>query len=485
MSPTETSARDDVVRLAVLGDAPDLGVLEVDPGFRIERFERLDELLTSGRKLQPRVAFVEQEERDETAIAETIKTLRRELPLTDVVVHAPRGQASHVRAALLAGARDVFLGSATQAEINQRLHEILDDQTLLPRLLEEDRRGGTWRFEGLISRSQKMWNIFETCVRTAGTDASVLILGETGTGKELIARAIHSRSGRKGPFVPLNCGAVPDTLIDSELFGHTAGAFTGAGKAKDGLFRHADGGTLFLDEIGNVPLSAQNRLLRTLQESTVRPLGGHDEIPIDVRVIAATSAPLELEIEQQRFREDLFYRLDVIRLILPPLRERPEDIIFLLGRFTHQLSEDYYVRRPEIGEEFLERVCAYEWPGNVRELENFVERLVITHPGERLIPEHFDEMMQTYRGRQDEEAPPTTDPQPLTVDLSQPLSETLRAASDQIERRYVEAALRYTHGRIGEAATLAGIHRRTLLRKLKQHDIDKSTFRPRDAPRRE
>jgi DNA-binding NtrC family response regulator len=473
------------VRVARLGSAETPLPLEQRGNYDVVRFDSLSSLLESGRTQQPRVCILEPEcdDRRPQVAAEMVRAIRRELPLTDVVVWAPQAEAELVRTVLLAGARDVLVWNAP-GRVDERVRKIVADQTLLPRLFEENRKSGTWHFEDLISRSQKMWDIFETCVRTAATEASVLILGETGTGKELIARAIHRRSGRSGRFVPLNCGAVPATLIDSELFGHVEGAFTGARKSKDGLFRHAEGGTIFLDEIGNIPLNAQNSLLRTLQEGVVRPVGGLEEVPIDVRIIAATSAPLEAEIEAQRFREDLFYRLDVIRLILPPLRERPEDVIFLLGRFTHQLSEDYFVRRPEIGGEFLNCVCDYDWPGNVRELENFVERLVLTHPGERLTADHFHGLMRTYMGREEAalnergSRSKQSSPDKLRVpDISRPLSELLEEMTGDFERRYIEEALRRTGGRVGEAATIAGIHRRTLLRKTREYDIDKSAFR--------
>jgi DNA-binding NtrC family response regulator len=409
-----------------------------------------------------------------------VRSLRRELPLTDVLVWYPGGSAAAVRAALLEGARDVVLESRVDVPV-ARITRILEEQTLLPLILEhEDRSDGAWRFEGLISRSREMWDLFSTCIRTAGTEATVLILGETGTGKDLIARAIHRRSGRSGRFVAVDCGAVPESLIDSQLFGHVEGAFTGAVGAKDGLFRYADGGTLFLDEVDNIPMSAQNRLLRTLQSETVRPVGGDDEIRTDVRVIAATSAPLEASIEQGTFREDLFYRLDVIRLIVPPLRERPEDVVFLFGHFAQRLADQYSLERPKITGEFLDEVHSYDWPGNVRELENFVERLLLTHPGERLNRAHFQSLNRSYRGRDDDQAeegrPPRRTP-PDQADLASPLGDVVAGAVQEVERNYLEALLTETGGRMAETARRAGINRRTLLRKLNQLGIDRRDFR--------
>lgn len=444
-------------------------------------FETLGALLEHARQAQPRVCVIGP---TLESIDTPVRTMRREMPFTDVVAWAPAATPDTVKQALLAGARDVVLDS-DPASVVDVVCGIIEEQKLLPLVLEhEDRDAAAWRFEGLVSRSRAMWDVFETCARTARTDATVLILGETGTGKELIARAIHVRSQRKGRFVALNCGGVPETLIDSELFGHVEGAFTGAVGAREGLFRHGQGGTLFLDEIGNLPLSAQNRLLRALQEGEIRPVGGHEEIPIDVRLISATSTALDAAVERGEFREDLLYRLDVIRLIVPPLRERPEDIIFLFGHFAQRLSEHYKLRRPPVTDEFLDALQEYDWPGNVRELENFTERLLLTETGDTLAGRHFRELMRTYRGRESGVAPrphengPAPERADESIDLERPLGELLEEASERIEREYIESALRANEGRVELTARQAGMSRRTLLRKLKRHGIDKSRFRP-------
>ena len=456
---------------------------ELEPdGFEAPAFDETGSLLESARRMQPRACVVGGMEDDED-LSRSVRLLRRELPFTDVVVWQPNAGPATVRTALLEGARDVILEESATVTAGA-VRRILEAQTLLPLILEhEDRSSGTWRFEGLVSRNREMWDLFETCIRTAATPASVLILGETGTGKDLIARAIHRRSGRAGRYVAVDCGAVPESLIDSQLFGHVEGAFTGAVGAREGLFRHSDGGTLLLDEIGNIPLSAQNRLLRALQNGTIRPVGGHEEIPVDVRVIAATSVLLDEAIEAGTFREDLFYRLDVIRLIVPPLRERPEDIVFLFGHFAQRLSDQYSLERPRISDEFLDAVQGYEWPGNIRELENFVERLLLTHAGERLTARHFRELMRTYRGRESEEDD-ADDPERsagrlrgAVVDLERPLSDVVDEAVEEVERAYLESVLAETRGRIGEAARRADVSRRTLLRKLTRYRIDKHRYR--------
>ncbi|MBX3465834.1 MAG: sigma-54-dependent Fis family transcriptional regulator [Planctomycetes bacterium] len=356
-------------------------------------------------------------------------------------------------------------------------------------------------FEELVSHSPLMWDIFETCQRVAPTDATVLLLGETGTGKELLARAIHRTSGRKGRFVAVNCGAVTETLIESELFGHEKGSFTGATGRQVGLFRHADGGTLFLDEIGSLPLSAQFSLLRALQEGAVRPIGGNEEISVNVRIIAATSTPLDVAVQQGTFREDLLYRLDVIRIIIPPLRERPEDIPYLFKWFCERQARHHDTKPPELTDGFVEAMLTYRWPGNVRQLENFTERLVLTFSGPRLTKEQFLQLMRPYRGDEGQQADGAahglgltgapaisgaglSDPfNPTTylrrapaADVSKTLAEFLDPVTLDLERRYLQAALRLNEGRIQATANTAGLSRRTLLRKLKKHGLDKRDY---------
>ncbi len=328
----------------------------------------------------------------------------------------------------------------------------------------------TSRFEGLRTASPAMAELFERCDRVAATEASVLLLGETGTGKELVARAIHRRSGRGGYFVALDCGAVPAALVESELFGHEKGAFTGAAEAKVGLFRQAHGGTLLLDEVGNLAAPAQFSLLRALQERGVRPVGGTREHPVDVRLIAATSVPLFDAVEEGRFREDLLYRLDVIRLEIPPLRERPEDVLHLFRFFLGELAERYEVESPEVGGGFLEAMLDFAWPGNVRQLENFTERLVLLGLRSCLTRRHFHDLVRPYRPRRSDEPSAAVDD---GVDTALDLASFL----EQQERRYLAAALRETGGQVTETARRAGVNRKTLFRKLKKYDMAKEDFR--------
>jgi DNA-binding NtrC family response regulator len=213
--------------------------------------------------------------------------------------------------------------------------------------------------------------------RVAPTPATVLIEGQTGTGKELIARLVHERSGRRGPFVPVNCGAIPPELMETELFGHAKGAFTGAHQQREGLFVAARGGTLFLDEIGEMRSDLQVKLLRALEESRIRPVGADREVPIDVRIVASTQAGLHEQVRQRRFREDLYYRLNVVHILLPTLRERPDDIPVLLQHFMQRVADEFGMAPVAMDAAQLAALRAKEWPGNVRELRNYVERMVL------------------------------------------------------------------------------------------------------------
>lgn len=330
----------------------------------------------------------------------------------------------------------------------------------------------------LIGDSAPISEVVETCLRVAASSATVLLLGETGTGKEVLARAIHRRSGRPGQFVAVNCGSVTESLIESELFGHERGAFTGATEAHPGLFRSAEGGTLLLDEIGSLPKAAQHTLLRVLQEGRVRPVGATKEVPINVRVIAATSVPLVAAMERGEFREDLFYRLDVIRVVVPPLRNRSEDVTLLFDHFCARHARHHGLKAPIPTPPFREALLTYSWPGNVRQLQNLTERLVLTHPGEELTVRDFTEALGRllHPRSAPEAAPPEAEPPEAQSPASRArepepdLSDSLEEFLERCERRYLSAALHKT-GRVGEAAELAGLSRRTLSRKIKKFGL--------------
>lgn len=458
-------------------------------GYESLNFESDQQLLNGAKAAKARACLIHAQFEDPQGIALLAKRLRKKMPFTDVIAWAPESDTEEVRWLLKSGVQDVVTdGSLTT--LTGRLREIIEHQTYLPRLLSvRSSIDSKSQFEGILSRNHRMKEIFEICAQAAATDATVLILGDTGTGKELIARAFHRRSGRIGRLVALNCAAVPENLIDSELFGHVRGAFTGAETEKPGLFRYAEGGTLFLDEIGQIPMQVQYRLLRVLQENKIRPVGGDKEIPIDVRVIAATSTRLDEAVQDEGFREDLLYRLDVIRIIVPTLKERPEDIIFLFGHFLKKLSKHYNLPRPEIQACFLDALERYSWPGNVRQLENFTERLLLTQQGNKKLTEHhFQQLVQPLNQVQAQSDTSSRkfiesrDRRPLEVDLNVPLKQAVEDSRIQLEKQYVHAALQKHRGRVGQAAKELHISRRTLLRKMTEFGIEKREFRGEGTP---
>jgi DNA-binding NtrC family response regulator len=326
------------------------------------------------------------------------------------------------------------------------------------RLLQENRRyrqelRGKYRLENVVGASGPMLETFKTVARVAPTKSTVLIEGESGTGKELIARTIHYNSDRaQGPFVAVDCAALPETLLESELFGHERGAFTGATGLKRGLFEVARGGTCFLDEIGDVSPAVQSRLLRVLQEHEIKRVGGTDAIKVDVRVLAATNQHLEALVKSHKFREDLYYRLSVVAITLPPLRERVDDIPLLAEFFLRKFTQASGKRVERIAPEALALLTAYSWPGNVRELEHAIERAVILTQNPTLLAADLPPELQAPVGGK-----PAQDAQVL------PLRE--------VERRHLLFALERAKGNRKRAAEWLGVTRRTLYRMAARHGI--------------
>jgi len=324
------------------------------------------------------------------------------------------------------------------------------------------------------SKSPAMRGFLATVRKVVDTNSSLLILGETGVGKEYLARAIHGEGRRKAsPFVAVNCAALPETLLESELFGHAAGAFTGAHKTRRGYFELAHTGTVFLDEIAELPVHLQVKLLRVLQERQVQPVGSERVIDVDVRVIAATNQNLEEALKARRFRADLYYRLGVVTLTVPPLRERREDVPDLVAshveHFRRTLGRSVFDVRPAAMDLFLR----YRWPGNVRELINVVERAVLLADGEEVSPGDLPEEMRAVDGIAALELPAAVAPRLTEV----PLHEARERLLESFERRYLEELLRETRGRIGEAATRAGITPRSLYEKMKRLGLRKEAFK--------
>lgn len=312
----------------------------------------------------------------------------------------------------------------------------------------------------IVGASRPMQELFKLISRAARSNSTVLVTGESGTGKELVARSIHEMSGRAGGFVPVNCAAIPAELIESELFGHTGQAFTGARQSRAGLFESADGGTIFLDEIGELPLAMQPKLLRVLQEGTVRRVGADKEKTVDVRIIAATNRDLEKEVAEGRFREDLFWRLNVIHLHITPLRERPFDIPLLVEHFLGKLAAKTDGKTMSPTPETLAILTAYSWPGNARELENAVERAVALAEGFTIKPEDLPERVRT--GGQ-------------TTGILARAKES-RMTLRELEREYIIETLRLTRGNKSRAAEILGFDRRTLHRKLDEYRAEDPTF---------
>jgi len=308
---------------------------------------------------------------------------------------------------------------------------------------------------GIVYASKQMEELLSKASLYAKSDAPVLIVGESGVGKELLARFIHRESGRKGEFVSLNCAAVPENLFESELFGYKKGAFTGALLDKPGLFEEADGGTLFLDEIGELPISMQPKLLRVLQEGEVRRLGGTETKKVDVKVIAATNRDLKELISQGLFREDLYYRLNVLTLEIPPLRERPEDIVALIGYFLNKFSSKYS-KQIEMTPEALEVLLSYPFPGNVRELENLIHRLVITSGGV-IRPEDLKELTRTE----------SSNKEIFKIDFSESLPEKVA----KLEKMMIEEALKRSNYVQTKAAKLLGIDEKSLRYKRRKYGV--------------
>ena len=328
---------------------------------------------------------------------------------------------------------------------------------------------GVYAFHNIVGKSVAMQHVYRLLEQAAALDITVLLTGETGMGKELAARAIHYQSARKDRrFVPLNCGALPSELVESELFGHARGAFTGATSAKSGLFEEASGGTIFLDEVGELPLQVQVKLNRVLQEGEIRRVGDNTPVKVDVRVIAATHRDLKTEAQAGRFREDLFYRLHVFPVRMPALRERREDIPLLASHFLEKYARSF--RRDLIGltPDALRTLTGYTWPGNVRELENAIERAVAVST-EREVDSR--DLPPELKGTQEGSLP-------AEVLVKMPYREVLTTARDRASRDYLVALMREFEGNVTRAAERAGVERESLHRLLKRYGIRSDDFKP-------
>ena len=356
-------------------------------------------------------------------------------------------------AAIRAGAHD-FLTKPAKLEVLEIAIKRALDHTQVKREVHRLREavGVTTPIPGLIGSSSSLREVATLVRRVAPSDATVLITGESGTGKEVIARALHTLSPRKDqPFVAINCGAMPAPLLESELFGHVRGAFTDAKQSRAGLFLQAGAGTIFLDEVGEMPLELQAKLLRVLQERTVRPVGGNDEQPFQARVITATNRDLTTEVEEKRFREDLFHRINVVEVSVPPLRDRAGDVAVLAKHMLERVSQRTGKPLLTLDPDATRKLVNYNWPGNVRELENCIERAVaLCGPGP-ITTSHLPTKVQNY------------EPARFELSVSDP---TVMTTLDEMERRYVRQVLDAVNGNKTHAARVLGIDRRSLYRRL-------------------
>ncbi|MFO0663726.1 MAG: sigma-54 dependent transcriptional regulator [Polyangiaceae bacterium] len=395
---------------------------------------------------------------DGIKLCERALAIREDLP---VIVMTAFGTMDTAIAAIRAGAYDfvtkpfAFDSLVMMLDRALKLNALRGEVRALRKRVEQKVEEPT-RMIGESPTLQKMQDLLQ---RIALTESTVLITGESGTGKELVAQAVHEQSPRRGgPFVAINCAAMPEPLLESELFGHAKGAFTDARNARIGLFVKANGGTLLLDEIGEMPLGMQAKLLRALQERTVRPVGSDIEVPFDARIVAATHRDLEAQVAQKLFREDLFYRINVVRVHVPPLRARGNDILALATFFLHRIAaQSHREGLRGFSSAVTERLLSYSWPGNVRELQNCIERAVALARGEYVALEDLPDKVRQYRADHIESATAATDP------ASMPTME-------EVERRYVRQVLDAVSGNKTLAAQILGFDRRTLYRKLERND---------------
>jgi DNA-binding NtrC family response regulator len=386
--------------------------------------------------------------------AELLGEIREQSPDTEVVIVTGYASVDSAVQCMRAGAFDYLAKPFDDPHrVVQTLRRAREHRALRVRNRElEGELDNRSVLEGIVGQGPTMRHVLQTVLDLSRSESNVLIEAESGTGKELIARAIHETSVRRdGPFVPVDCGALPEGILESELFGHERGAFTGADRAASGLFRAASGGTLFLDEVGELTLPAQAKLLRSTQEREIRPVGSTERVPVDVRLVAATNRDLEAEVKEGNFRSDLYYRLKVVSIQLPPLRERPEDIPVLA---TH-LVEQYGRARGITGiePEALEALLGHRWPGNVREIENRIEAAIALARGSRLTAQDLG--LQARPPARVEGGPAATIPLSLS----------------SYERACLEQALQRADGNVRRAAELLGIGRSTFYRKLKDHGL--------------
>jgi DNA-binding NtrC family response regulator len=438
------------------------------PGYSVIEARDEGEAIRELRQAEPDLILSDLRlpEGDGLGVLRAAKELNGEIP---VIVMTAYGSIEDAVAAMKEGALDFLAKPVDPDHLLLLVSRALQQRRLAAEnlLMKEElavRRGAPQ----LVGEDASLRKVFTSMQRAAGTDTTVLLEGESGTGKELFARSLHALSPRAdAPFVAINCAAIPETLLETELFGHEKGAFTGAVARKPGKFEMAHRGTLFLDEIGDLPLPLQAKILRALEEKRFERVGGTASVQVDVRLVAATNRGLKAAVAARRFREDLYFRLSVFPITVPPLRERRGDIPLLARFFVERVCRDLKKRSMTLTPEALDALQSYRWPGNVRELQNCIERAAILADGDAILPRHLNLSF----------AEPAPEPPPspwAALDLSGSLMEVTRRAVTQIERLKLEEALEEASGNKGRAAELLQIPYKMLLSKLKEHGLDRS-----------
>ena len=398
---------------------------------------------------------------------ELLRRLHEQRPQLPVVIVTAHGTVATAVDAMRAGAADFIQKPFTPEELLLVVRRVLERQELVEEVRSlRARSGDPYRFENIVSKSPRMNEVFEMIRNLADLDTTVLITGETGTGKECVAHAIHHHSRRRDQrFVRINCGALTESLLESELFGHERGAFSGATQARRGKFEYAAGGTLLLDEIGDISPVMQVKLLRVLQEKEIQRVGGNDTIHVDVRILATTNTDLEQALATGHFRADLFYRLNVVRIHLPPLRERLEDVPLLAGHFLKMFADKSGRRVLQLGPQAMDQLLAYHWPGNVRELGNVIERAAALARGDSVDSVDI--------------------PRPLVAagdaraafPLDLPFKDGRAQVVADYERAYLAECLKRHHGNIAQCAQYCGVDNKTFYRKMQDYGLDKRDFK--------
>ena len=382
---------------------------------------------------------------------EVLKQVKEIAPQTVVIMMTAYASIPGAVQAMQEGAYDYIVKPLDVDQLTLMLKRIVEHQQLITEnILLRKRLTEQYEYEDIIGRSEAMQEVFSMIKAVTDTNATVLITGETGTGKELVARAIHSNSSQRyGPFVATSCGALPETLLESELFGYEKGAFTGADRTKKGRFELANEGTLFLDEVGDISMKTQIRLLRVLQEKSFSRLGGTEQIKVDVRLVSATNRDLVAAIEEGSFRSDLYYRLNVVSIQLPPLRERIDDVPLLAAHFINKYNVEFNKKFDRVDRKAMDLMIDYHWPGNVRELENVIERALVIDQGPQMMVKHLP-----------------------FCNIESPLTEEPRSLQE-VEKSHIEKMLQRNDWNIAKTARLLNIDRSTLHKKIKKFGLER------------